>query len=318
MLDVREGDRVEQGQLLLRLWDVDVRAELALAESEYHQAVARAEDACLRAELAQREADRQLQLQEQGIAAAETVDRAVSGAQAARALCRASEAEREVTKRRIEVVQARLARMSLTAPFAGIVAEVNAELGEFVTPSPPGIPTLPALDLIDASCLFVAAPIDEVDAPEIEVGMSACVSFDAFPKPRCDARVRRIAPYVLDRDKQARTVEVEVEFTDPGGQQKLLPGYSADVEVVLVSRDQVLRIPTDAVLDDNHVLVYSPKDGILERRAFVPGIANWRYTEIASGLEQGERVVVSVGREGVSAGARVVPESDSAASRVAR
>ena len=61
----------------------------------------------------------------------------------------------------------------LTAPFDGVVAEVNAELGEYVTPSPPGIPTPPAVDLIDDRCLYVTAPIDEVDAPEIRTGMPA-------------------------------------------------------------------------------------------------------------------------------------------------
>ena len=82
VLNVREGDRVKEGQVLLQLWNDDVQAELALAESEFEQAVARVEDSCLRAELAEREADRQLELQKQGIAAAERVDRAVSGAQA--------------------------------------------------------------------------------------------------------------------------------------------------------------------------------------------------------------------------------------------
>ena len=108
----------------------------------------------------------------------------------------------------------------------------------------------------------------------IETGMPACVSLDAFPAPRCNSKVRRIAPYVLDREKQARTVEIEVEFNDAADHQGLLPGYSADVEVVLERRDGVLRVPTEAVLEDSHVLVYGSGDGILERRQFKAGISN--------------------------------------------
>ena len=194
-----------------------------------------------------------------------------------------------------------MARTILKAPFAGIVAKVNAELGEFVTPSPPGIPTPPAVDLIDDRCLYVSAPIDEVDAPAIQVNMAACVSLDAFPTRRCHARVRRIAPYVLEKEKQARTVEVEVELTDAKDLEGFLVGYSADIEVVLEAHDNVLRIPTEAVLEGYRALVYGEADGRLEERSFAPGLSNWRFTEVTAGLAAGERVVVSVGREGMEA-----------------
>lgn len=317
-LSVSEGDKVQRNQILMEIWNRDLAARLKLAASEELAARARAEESCLIADVAEREARRLQKLWSQNLVSEESVDRASTDAKAKRAACGAVSANLEVAKARVEAADAALEQTYLRAPFDGIVAEVNAELGEFVTPSPPGIPTLPALDLIDAGCLYITAPIDEVDAPAIGVGMPACVSFDAFPKPRCNARVRRIAPYVLDREKQARTVEVEVEFSDPADQQGLLPGYSADVEVVLESRDNVLRVPTEAVLEDNHVLVYQSQDGTLKRRDFVPGLSNWRFTEIASGLDQGERVVVSVGREGVAPGARVTPETGAADTRAAQ
>ena len=61
--------------------------------------------------------------------------------------------------------------------------------------------------------------------------------------------MRRIAPYVLDREKQARTVDVEVEWIDSKAGEGLLAGYSADVEIVLDARDPVLKVPTEAVLE---------------------------------------------------------------------
>ena len=313
-LSVREGDRVESSQILMVIWNEDLEARVQLAASEELAASARVQEACLNAEVAKREAERQQRLASQHLVAEEIVDRATTEAKAREAACQASRAAREVSRASTAAARADLARTVLKAPFDGVVAEVNAELGEFVTPSPPGIPTPPAVDLIDYSCLYVAAPIDEVDAPAIRTGMPACISLDAFPERRCQASVRRIAPYVLDVEKQARTVEVEVEFASEVDSDGLLPGYTADVEIVLERRDNVLRVPTETVLDNARVLVYRDSDGTLESRQFEKGISNWRYTEVLSGLEEGERVVVSVDREGVEADAEVTPESTGAAS----
>jgi len=208
------------------------------------------------------------------------------------------------------VARAERDRTLLRAPFDGVVAEVNGELGEFITPSPPGIPTLPAVDLIDDSCLYVSAPIDEVDAPAIRVGMPVSVSLDAFPGRRGAGQVRRIAPYVLDREKQSRTVEVEVDLNRPEDLEGLLAGYSADVEIVRETREGVRRIPSAALLEGSKVLVLREADGRLESRAVETGLSNWEYTEVRAGLEAGERVVTSVGREGVKAGVRAVPEPE--------
>jgi HlyD family secretion protein len=184
---------------------------------------------------------------------------------------------------------ASLARTQLRAPFAGIVAEVNGEIGEFVTPSPVGIPTPPAIDLVDTSCLYISAPIDEVDAPAIRVGMPARITMDAFPDQIFTGHVRRVAPYVLDLEKQARTVEVEAEIDMIPAGQTLLPGYSADVEIILAEHEATLRIPTQAITD-GHVLVLGD-DGILQERSISTGIGNWEYIEILAGLKAGEIAV---------------------------
>jgi len=205
------------------------------------------------------------------------------------------------------VVQAELARTRLTAPFNGRIAEVNGELGEFLTPSPVGVATLPAIDLIDYTCLYVSAPIDEVDAPRIRPQMPARISLDAFAGKIFDGIVRRVADYVLDLEKQSRTVEIEVEFTNIEDINNMLPGYSADAEVILDRRDKVLRIPTAALFERNKVLIFND-DGVLEQRRLKTGISNWSYTEVLDGLIAGEQLVISIEREGVEEGVRAVIE----------
>jgi len=112
---------------------------------------------------------------------------------------------------------------------------------------------------------------------------------------------------VLAVEKQARTVEVEVEFDRPGEARHLLVGYSADIEVVVTGHDDVVRIPTPALMPGNRVLVLGA-GGVLEERKIETGLANWEFTEVKAGLVRGEQVVASLEREGIKAGARAVAE----------
>lgn len=307
-LNVHVGDRVEQGQVLLTLWNDDLKSQVHLASSAVKAAEAGAEQVCLQADEAEREAKRLTRLKKNGQVSDESASRALTNARAGQASCRAAKAQIENAGARVDVARAALERTLLKAPFAGYIAEVNGELGEFVTPSPPGIPTLPAIDLVDTSCLYISAPIDEVDAPQIRTGMLARITLDAVPAMSFLGAVDRIAPYVLEKEKQARTVEVEALFANPDEYKGLIPGYSADIEIIVASRDDVLRIPTEAVLEGNRVLIY-PVTNVLEERKIEVGLHNWKYTEVLSGLTAGEQVVVSVERPGVEAGQLVRPEA---------
>lgn len=307
-LAVREGDRVKTGDLLLELWNQDLTAQVTLAEREAEAAEARARSACLNAENAEREAARQVKLDARRLTSQETLDRAITAAQAGRADCEAAQATARVSAAKVGVAQANLAKTRLTAPFAGIVAEVSGELSEYVTPSPPGIPTPPAVDLIDDACHYISAPIDEVDAAKVRLGAEVRVTLDAFGDRVFPGRVRRLAPYVLDLEKQARTLEVEVELTDPAPELAWLAGYSADVEIVIERREAVPRVPTAAIKPDGTLLVLDPETGRLQARKVQTGLANWEQTQITGGLETGELVVLSLDQEGVKDGALAVRE----------
>lgn len=302
---VKEGDKVKQGQVLLEIWNQDLKAQVGLQKAQIIAHRASAEQACQLAGGAEREAARMSKLQKRDhVVSEEQVDKSVTGGKSQRAACRAALQNIAVAEAQLGVAEAAVQRTLVNAPFDGTVAEVNAELGEFVTPSPPGIPTLPPIDLLDVSCLTVSAPIDEVDAASIKTGMSACVSLDAFPDKRCSGIVTRIAPYVLEKEKQARTVEVEVTLRDPKDLAELLPGYSADIEVLLASKDRALRLPAEAILENHRVLLID-EDNVLHEQGFQAGLSNWSFTEVTGGLKAGDRVVLSVGKEGVTAGATV-------------
>jgi HlyD family secretion protein len=307
-MPVREGDRVKQGQVLLEFWNNDLAAQLVLAQRQAKAAEAKARQACVQAETAQRESRRLQELHRQKLASSEVTDKAVGETRAAQAACQAARVNVEVSEAQIDVARAALERTRLVAPFDGIAAQVNGEIGEFVTPSPVGIPTPPAVDLIDDSCIYVSAPMDEVDAARIRVDMPAKISLDAYGDKLFEGRVRRIAPYVLDREKQARTVEVEADFKDPEVTKNMLAGYSADIEIILAQKKDALRVPTEAVLEGNKVLVLGVDERLHEQQ-IETGLDNWEYTVVLSGVRAGQQVVVSVDRDGVKDGALVRVES---------
>ena len=306
ILNVQKGDVVKQGQILLTIWNKDLQAELKLAQGQVVAAEATARENCLLADYAGRQARRLTELKRHSSTSESSFEDAVATAEAKKAACQAAEAQRLVSQAKVDAATAMIERTLLTAPFPGIVAEVNGEVGEYITPSPPGIATLPAIDLINMDTLYVAAPIDEIDAAQIRPGMEARITLDAFPKRTLRGRTRSISPYVLEQAKQARTVEIEADFLDPVENSTLLVGYSADIEIVLDSRQEVVKIPTESVLEGGYVYVLHPDDNHIERRKITPGLSNWKFTQIISGLVKSEKVVTTIDREGLADGVKAV------------
>jgi len=305
VLTVNEGDVVKEGQLLLELWNNDLKAQAALAEKEITASEAKAAAALLQAEIASREAERMQQLIQDNAISDQDADKAITEAKVRQAASDAAATEVAASRARLRVITANLERTMLVAPFDGIIAKINGELNEYVTPSPPGIPTPPTIELLDTSCFYVIAPIDEVDAPAVKVDMEARVIMDAFGDKHFPGRVRRIDPYVLDLEKQARTVDVEVEFMNNRDGENFLAGYSADVEIIIAVEENVLRIPTQALLDTSLVYVYQPEDQRLSEKAVRIGLSNWDYSQVTEGLQEDEAVVVSTDRPGLKDGVRV-------------
>jgi len=275
---VKEGDYVKKGQLLLELWNRDRNINLALANTNVKNAIAKTERAC-----------------------SAITDTSTANEKGSCELARAHQDVAEDVKRDVEST---LDRTQLRAPFAGVVAEINGELGEYVTPSPPGVLTPPAVDLIDYSCLYVTAPIDEVDAGQLQMGMPVQVTLDAFRHRKFNGTITRIAPYVVDLEKQARTVDIDVKLSEVPDDVRLLIGYSADTTVVLQQKENALRIPTETLLTGNFVWFVN-LDKKLEKRAVQTGIGNWTYTEITSGLNEGDVLVHTPDQVGLEEGKSV-------------
>ena len=303
-LPFRKGAAVTAGALLLRLDDTLQQAQVQLAREDLLTAAARSDEACLTATLAEREWRRGAALAADGISSVATLDTLETARDRGLAGCRAARAARDQAEARVRLAAAELAFTELRAPFSGVVADCGTEIGEWITPSPPGVPIPAVLDLLDPATVYITAPIDEVDAERVRAGQPVRLTVDSRPGETFAGAVARVAPFVLDLVEQNRTVEVEADFADPAAAASVLPGTSADVEVILSSRDGVLRLPTAAIAEGGRALVL--EGGVLVERAVTAGLRNWRFTEVTGGVSEGELVVTARESTAVKAGARAV------------
>lgn len=307
-LPAREGDPVRKGQVILRLADEEWAAQVSLRERSLEAARAAESAACLSAEQAQRDLQRLQRLARDEIVSEDHLEAAASQRDVTAARCREAKARVLEAAAALDAARVNLSRTELRAPFDGILAELDVEVGEWITPSPPGVPIPPVLDVLDPDAIYVSAPLDEVDVGRVKVGLPVRVTMDSHPGRSFPGKLVRTAPYVLDLEEQNRTFEVEVEFDDPEFARTLLPGTSADVEVILDSREDVLRVPSYALIEGRRVLVV--QEDRLVAVDVVTGLKNWEFTEIESGLSPGDRVVVSLDRVEIQAGAKVRIEDE--------
>jgi HlyD family secretion protein len=301
-LPARKGMRVRRGDVLMRVADGDYRAQVAVQESAVEAARSGRTEVCRTAEQLDRELARNQALSRESLVSAELLDQLQSRRDAAAASCSAAAARIRQAEASLEAARVALEKTVLHAPFEGVVADLTTEVGEWITPSPPGLPIPPVIVLLDDSAIYLSAPMDEVDVGRVRVGQAVRLTLDAFPGRSFAGRVTRVAPYVQDVQEQNRTFEIEAEFDDAGFARRLSPGTSADVEVVLSARDGVLRIPSSAILEGDRVLIV--RDGKVEGRKVALGLKNWQFAEVRSGLIPGDAVVVSLDRADVREGAR--------------
>ena len=298
----RKGESVRAGELLLKLDDGAQLAEVGSARATLGATRAQADEACLTADLAEKELARTRALHSRGIASDQNLDTLETDRDRSLAACTAARAAVGQAEAAVSAAEVQLTFTELRAPFAGVVADLSTEVGEWIMPSPPGMPIPPVIDLLDPASIYISAPIDEVDSERVAVGQVVRVTVDSRSGEHFPGRVARVAPYVLDVLEQNRTVEVEVEMEDPQAVKGVLPGTSADVEVILDHHDDVLRVPASAVAEGGKVLVLA--DGKLVEREVTIGLKNWRFAEILSGLEAGDQVVVVRNSPKIKAGAK--------------
>jgi len=226
-------------------------------------------------------------------------------------------------------------RTFVCAPFAGIIIELNANLGEMSYGTLPldmvlggkkGNTAESLVRLIDDSEFYVEADIDEADAGKLEVGQQARVTVDALEGRVLEGTLLRISPAVSTAEGRSRTVRVEIGLVasgrsghpceGPAAGAGLLVGMSADIEVILDRAEAVLVVPTLVILEGkSEKSVFVVQGGKLAKRGVTLGLSSWDLSEVKEGLREGELVVVPTDRSKLVEGLAVEVDSREEAPR---
>lgn len=307
--DRQEGDELDPGQLILALDATTQTTQLDLARKDLEMSRAQLLSAQAGARLARQEFDRTKQLVSRQLAPQGQLDQATSKLEAADAELAAARARASRAESAVRMQQEELEHLSVRAPFHGVITHRLAEVGESV------IPGQPVVEMQNPDSLYTVAPIDEVDIGRLTPGLPARVQLDPYPKLTWQGRLSRVSPIVNDLKEQNRTLDVEVDLAPDSSLPRPKPGTSADVEIILDARDDVLRVPTFAVIEGKRVLL--AQNGKAVAREVKTGLHNWDWTEIRDGLKEGDVVITNLDKAGVKAGATVRINSGAAGAEAA-
>jgi RND family efflux transporter MFP subunit len=271
---VQVGDRVRQGQLLAELDDRELRARLA-------EAVGALERAQANLAFAQSDLRRRRQLSADGLLAPADLDVAERAAALA-------EKERAQADASHDYAATQVSYARIVAPIDGVVASVATQEGETVAASF-AAPTF--LTLLDLRRLEVRAYVDETDIGRIRRGQTARFTVDTYPGRDVTGRVETVYPQAEIRDNVVDYVTV-VRFVAPPD-CVLRPEMTAAVRIAIDERPGVLAVPVRAVRrEGERAFVLCDRGGTTERRWVTTGARDDVHWEIASGLREGDRVVI--------------------------
>ena len=296
-LHKRRGETVKAGEPLLGYDAVELQERVRLAEAAVGLARAQLQQAQQSAAVAEASAARARRLAQSGsapIAEAETLE-----GQAKTALRAADATRAAITQAsaNLELAKTALTKAVVRAPFDATVLVVSTEVGETIAPG------TPLFQLADTSELHIDAELDEADVGRVRLGMPVDISFDAFPHERLRGKLTELAPSVTRDPRGGRSVAIDVAVPRD---QRLRVGMSADVDIIVETRDAALYLPPNAVLGRGaERVVFVVEKGVAHQRKIETGISTWEAVEIRSGLSEGAEVAMSQTTAQLKDGAKV-------------
>jgi RND family efflux transporter MFP subunit len=308
-LDVDEGTRVLEGDVIARLESEDYDAQVGRARAQVQQAdaqIASGQAAIRRAEAELAEAQRQLAVNEQLVTKRMLATDTLEASRARVRVLEAAAGQANADVARMEAAhaqaladqrftEAQLANTVIRAPFTGVVVRKMAEVGESVAPIPPGVNLSTSsgaiVALADLDTLEVEVDVAEANVAKLASSQPADVTVEAFPDKRFKAQLRQITP-TADRTKATVTVKVTILDRDPN----LKPEMSA--KATFLEHAQLLE-STDAA-PARRILV--PARAVITHNgaAVVFAIVDGKSTalKVATGATRGDDVVVTDGLGG--------------------
>ncbi|MBX2805759.1 MAG: efflux RND transporter periplasmic adaptor subunit [Hyphomicrobiales bacterium] len=293
---IEEGDMVEAGQVLAKLSDGAVKAQLAELDAAMARAdagIAQARSQIVQAEAGKKQADaafeRARDLLQSRVSSQATYDEreaAARNAAASLALAKdgllVAEAQKQEAEARLSEAKLRLSYTEIKAPKGGLVSRRNAKLGALATATAD-----PMFRIIADAEIELEAEVPEIYLPRVKKGQKA------------EIQVARLAPVT----GEVRLISPEIDRSTRLGRVRIFIGKDEDLRIggfaratIQTSRKEGLGVPTSSILNrEGNETVLIVKDGRVETRKITVGIRNGSKAEIVSGLNDGELVVLRSG-----------------------
>ena len=279
------GKAVEKGQLLATIADEATARQLKQARVDLQAAIQRAELPLPSAEalkVAEDSLGRLEKLTAMSNVPAVEYEKARSEVKRLRGLLESERIERDRNLAMLEdsqkKLEAQLKNSEIRSPMDGLLTAINTIDGELVADRA-------ELFVISSRKNYVRGEVDEEDVGEVKVGMEAVLQVYAFRTRQFDAKVSAIQP-AADPETQRYTIVLDLENPP----ENLMAGMTGEMNVITGTHKNVLVVPTRALVVDQALIV---RNGIVQPRTVKVGYRTLDFSEIASGLAEGDRVILS-------------------------
>jgi HlyD family secretion protein len=292
-LGVREGSVVKGGEVIARLENRDVTAQMEQAAANIKVAEANLQQGQAEMKEAERALRRSAELLEKNFVSQAAHDTVVARHAKAQAAIAGFNAAIAAARANYRAAQVTVEQTLIRAPFDGVVLTKNANVGDVITPFSSALGSQAAVvTMADMSTLEVEADVSEANISKVHVGQPAEIQLDALPENRFRGEVHRLVPTV-DRSKATVTVKIRFVESDP----RVLPEMSA--KVAFLSKDVPkaenvphVAVPASAIVDRaGRKVVYVVKDGKAVETPVQPGPAIGDLIQ-ATGVRAGDKVVL--------------------------
>ena len=298
---IEEGDRVEKGQVLARLEDSALRAGLGAARANLASAQAQVVTAQAQLTQAQADARRQDELVASGMVTKQAAEQARTAVATGAAQLDGRRREADAANAALTQARVNFDYTVVRAPFAGVVTEKAAQVGEIVSPlsAGGGFTRTGVGTIVDMDSLEVEVDVSEAYIGQVQAGMPAEAVLDAYPDWKIPAHVIAIVP-AADRGKGTVKVRVALEQKDA----RLVPDIGVRVSFLAKKADaaparaQAARgalVPAQALAQrDGRAVVFVVEDGKARLHAVTPVAPDVGAMKlIPAGVAVGDRVVLS-------------------------
>lgn len=270
-INYREGERYEEGALLMSLKQDDILLRLKRAQAGLNKADAQTH-------IADDKKNEHEKLFAMGAIPRTTLDKVKLELDSAKF-------ESEAQRLEVKANESMLEKSNLYAPSAGMIGQLNIEEGETVTAN-----TLLGTHIM-TEYVYAEFGVVERDVNKIALGQKAKVFVDAYPDKGFEGVIENVAPVVTGT---SRTATARVRIENPEG--TLLPGMFARIRILLYSKKNTLVIPTDAIQGkegEQFVFVIQPEKKVVEKRAVAIGYTRPDYSQVDAGVSEGELMAIT-------------------------